>query len=82
MADYLVKDALTHGDPRAAVALRRPIYRNMITTTLRTTDRRSYHAAARLLQSLKRASIAAEDQQGFDDFLRSPSMRIAADPAA
>ncbi len=46
-----------------------PIYRQLITATLETTDRRNYHAAAELLQLLKIASDAADDPEGFAHFL-------------
>lgn len=46
-----------------------PVYRQLITSTLETTDRRNYHAAARLLGSLQKASKAAGDEDGFAAFV-------------
>jgi hypothetical protein len=46
-----------------------PVYRDLVTTTLRTTDRRAYVAAARLLDRMRSAAQAAGRDDEFAAFL-------------
>jgi len=46
-----------------------PVYRELVTTTLRTTDRRAYIAAARLLDRMRSAAQAAGCLAEFTAFL-------------
>lgn len=54
---------------RTAPADTLPVYRELVTTTLRTTDRRAYVAAARLLDRMRSAAQAAGCLAEFTVFL-------------
>ena len=54
---------------RTAPADTLPVYRELVTTTLRTTDRRAYVAAARLLDRMRSAAQAAGCFAEFTAFL-------------